>query len=153
MREIHVECLPDEALVKRLGMTAKFFTHHTGKSRMFFKLKYTSGVLAMVDEDPGSAKTSYERQLLFVTHQHGISFYKDGADNKIVVLKVKLEDWVISICKLAKVDVTKFNLPNRPNELHEVINQRLRNFERLIDYLLSINNPAIITLQNWLVEK
>ncbi len=61
MKPIHVECLPDEALVKKLGFTRKMVTHHAGKSRVFTNLKSVVNHLAMVDEDPGSPKSSYEK--------------------------------------------------------------------------------------------
>ena len=31
MKNIHVECLPDEYLVKKLGFTRKSITHHQGE--------------------------------------------------------------------------------------------------------------------------
>ena len=32
---IHVECLPDEALLKKLGFSRKEVEHHGGKSKVF----------------------------------------------------------------------------------------------------------------------
>jgi hypothetical protein len=64
MKQIHVECLPDEALIKRLGYTRKVVNHHASKARVFRKLKSVSNQLALVDEDPGSGKSDNEKKLI-----------------------------------------------------------------------------------------
>lgn len=150
MKQVHVECLPDEALVKKLGFTRKSVTHHTGKSRVFHKLKSSANQLGMVDEDPGSAKTPYETNLVFVEEAQGIKLYSDNSGNKIIVLKGKLEDWIISQCRISGINMQQFGLPTRPNDLHDVINQRIPKFETLIEQLIAIENGGIIQLRNWL---
>ena len=60
---IHVECKPDEALVGKLGFTKKQVEHHFGKSRVFAANKDLTDQVALVDEDPMSATTTYEDQL------------------------------------------------------------------------------------------
>jgi hypothetical protein len=148
MKEVHVECLPDEALVKKLGISKKQITHHSGKSRVFAKMKVSKKQIALVDEDPDSAKCSYEQGLNRISESFGIIEWKDKSDNRILVLKGKLEDWIIGTCKAAKVDLKKdFGLPDKPNDLHDVINTRMNNFEKLIGHLIKIENPAIILLK------
>ena len=147
---VHVECLPDETLVKKLGISRKMVNHHSGKSRVFNKLKTTNGEIAMIDEDPGSVKTTYENNLTFVQESFGIKVYKDNRNNKIIILSVKLEDWIIAACKTSNVNITKFGLPDRPNALHEIINHRLSGFEKLIDHLKKSENQCIDHLINLL---
>jgi hypothetical protein len=150
MGKVHVECLPDETLVKKLGVTRKMVNHHAGKSRVFSKLKTTYGEIAMVDEDPGSVKTDYEKNLIFIDNSHGIRVYKDERDNRILILNGKLEDWIIATCKTANINISLFGLPDRPNDLHGIINLRLSGFEKLIEHLKNDNNPGIILLMSLL---
>jgi len=150
MKEVHVECKPDEALIKKLGFNKNKITHHQGKSRVFSKLREPKNHLAVVDEDPGSIKTTYEQDLIFKKELHGIAFYLDNSGNKIFILKVKLEDWILNLCKQSKISIQNYGLPNDPNELHDVINQRIPAFEKLIDILLNENNEGIHQLKNWL---
>jgi hypothetical protein len=150
MKIVHVECLPDEALIRKLGFTRKDVLHHGGKSRVFNKLHKVSNQLAMVDEDPGSAKTSYQKKLAMVEEAQGIQLFSDKSGNKIIVLKGKLEDWIIATCKAAGVQLSDFSLPEKPNELHAVINQRIDKFENLIDHLLKNKNTGIYQLRSWL---
>jgi hypothetical protein len=150
MKKVHVECLPDETLVKQLGITRKMVTHHTGKSRVFNQMKTSRNEVALVDEDPVSAKTEYERNLKLEEELYGIKRYSDKHGNKVLILRAKLEDWLISVCVEATIDITKFGLPQSSNELHDVINQRLIGLQKLIAHLKKINNPALIQLQDWL---
>jgi hypothetical protein len=66
------------------------------------------------------------------------------------VLKVKLEDWVLAACHKSQIDITKFSLPGKPNDLHDVINNRLQYFEKLLDALLKADSPPILQLVTWL---
>lgn len=150
MKQVHVECKPDELFLSKLGFSKKSIVHHTGKSRVFHFLKKNKNQLAIVDEDPGSIKSSYERNLKFKEESHGIRYFVDQSGNKIFILTGKLEDWILEVCKKNKVKPSDFNLPDKPNELHEVINNRLNNFGRLIDLLLENECSSILQLKSWL---
>lgn len=150
MKHVHVECLPDEYLVKRLGIPRRNITHHQGKSRVFHVLSKNSNQVAMVDEDPGSVKTSYEKRLVFSEEIEGIKCYLDGRGNRILYLTGKLEDWVISVCRKEGTLMSSYGLPERPNDLHEIINHRLPNFEKLLTELVGKGSPALDALKNWL---
>lgn len=149
-RTIHVECKPDELLVSKLGFTRKLVTHHTGKSRVFHKLKQSHHTLALVDEDPGAPKTTYEKSLQWEQTINGIKCYIDLNGNKVAILTTKLEDRIVAVCKEDGIEVTKFGLPSKPNELHGVINQRLTKFAQLIEALLQSNSLAFRHLSEWL---
>lgn len=126
MKEIHVECKPDEIFARKLGFTRKMITHHPGKSRVFDKLSKSKNHLALVDEDPGSAKTTYQKSLNLIKDYEGIMFYADNSGNKVFILQGKLEDWIISTCKKYKIKLSDFNLPETQDELHDVINWKKR---------------------------
>ena len=150
---LHVECLPDETLVKKLGFTRKQVEHHDGKSRVFAALKKHQNQVALVDEDPGSSTTSYEDNLTTRESAFGITVKIDTkGHNRILILKVKLEDWIIAACSNSKIQISEFGLPSRPNELHDLINYRLPAFERLIDELLKRDNPNLLKLSEWLAK-
>ena len=150
MKQLLVECKPDELLVSKLGYTRKNLTHYQGKSRIFNKLKNSNDLIAMVDEDPGSIKTSYENTLQFVEEAEGISQFSDGAGNKVLVLKGKLEDWILDVCKRYKAKPADFGLPEKPNELHGEINHKLSHLGKLIDHLIKRKNPALLKLKSLL---
>ncbi|NJK86129.1 MAG: hypothetical protein HC906_09320 [Bacteroidales bacterium] len=136
MKQVHVECLPDELLVSKLGFIRKFVIHHQGKSRVFHSLCKGTSQLAMVDEDPGTVKTSYEKKLKFIDESEGIKLFMDKSDNKTIFLSGKLEDWIISVCKRYKIKPGSYSLPEDSDDLHEIINQGLTKFGNLLDDLI-----------------
>lgn len=150
MKHVHVECKPDEALVLQLGFPQKQITHHSGKARVFKSMREGKNELAMVDEDPGSAKTSYEKGLNLIRDEEGIKQYTDNSGNTIVVLKGKLEDWILAVCKKYRIDITTYGLPSNSSDLHDKINERLPGFVKLIQHLLQSKNKAILHLSNCL---
>jgi hypothetical protein len=149
---IHVECLPDETLVKVIVFATKKIIHHQGKSRVFAMICDRSNQIAVVDEDPDAPKHKYERELVLKAEEHGIKYYFDSKrKNKVFVLKVKLEDWIISICKKNNISLKDYGLPEKANDLHRIINYRLPAFEKLLNDLKS--NRAMATLIKWINEK
>lgn len=150
MKHIHIECLPDEYLVKKLGFTRKYITHHQGKSRVFHALKNKTDQLAMVDEDPGSIKTSYEKSLQFREEVEGIKYYTDASGNIVLFLNGKLEDWIVSVCKKGSIKLHRFGLPDKPDDLHDQINQKLTNFDRVLSELFNKKNRSLLKLKTWL---
>jgi hypothetical protein len=150
---IHVECIPDETLLKKLGFTKKQIQHHAGKTRVLAHICKNRNQLAMVDEDPQSVPNPYEQVLQFEKEAFGIKCCLDKKlNNKVLVLKPKLEDWIISACKKSNIDLDKFGLPVRGNGLHGVINNRLSAYERLLDDLLQKKSEYLFQLKDWLNE-
>jgi hypothetical protein len=148
---IHIECLPDETLLKKLGYTKNQVIHHQGKSRVFGKMKSLIDQVGLIDEDPMSTKHPYEQHLVAQESAHGITYLRDAQrNNKVFVLRVKLEDWIISACQASHVNAAHFGLPHRPSELHSVINSKINAFEKLLDELLTAKNPNLLTLASWL---
>ncbi|RXK83816.1 hypothetical protein [Filimonas effusa] len=82
---IHVECLPDETLLKKLGFTRKQIKHHFGKSRVFADLSKKGSQLALVDEDPGQAQPPYQKKLSLNIEKYGIRCYLDAQNNNRVL--------------------------------------------------------------------
>jgi hypothetical protein len=150
---IHIECLPDETLLKSLGYSKKELRHHQRKPRVFGDIRNKQGQIALVDEDPGSARHPYEKQLVKKQESHGVFKFRDELKgNTVLMLRVKLEDWIIDACKKSSIDIVTFGLPERPNDLHDVINNRLPAFQKLLSALTEVKNPSLSQLRNWLNE-
>jgi hypothetical protein len=145
--------LPDETLLKKLGFSRKQVEHHQGKSRVLAKIRSLTNQVGLVDEDPTSARHPYEHVLEKRDTINGVTYLTDPQKkNKVLVLQVKLEDWIIAACQKSQIDITTFGLPNRPNDLHSVLNYRIPAFEKLLDALLKAENPNLLILRSWLQE-
>lgn len=150
MKEVHVECYPDGLLVSKLGFTTKKIKHGFGKSRVLKKLSRSSGSLGLVDEDPGQSKHPYEKKLSEDKTSVNLKLFKDPNGNKIIELKVKLENWILNACTESKINPAQFNLPADPHKLHIIINSKLKNYGDLLDELIRRNNTSLATLKSWL---
>ncbi len=155
MERIYVECKPDKALVKKLGFTQKEIYDAGDKSRVYYRLQKGRNLIAIVDEDPNPTTTismyPYEKRLERVSEQYGMVLFCDiSRNNKIIVLKGMLENWLIQVCKSEKIDITKFGLSNKCSQLHDEINRRLPAYEKLLDHLLENENKALLKLKEWL---
>ncbi len=149
--EIHIECAPDEALLRKIGFTKKQIKHHAGKSRIFGTIEKLNNQIALVDDDPGQVKHRYEDKLILQKKEDGVSYFLDShLNNKVIVLKVKLEDWIITSCKKRNINLETFGLPDKPNRLHSVINNRLPAFNKLLNDLKQIERSPLTTLEKYI---
>lgn len=153
MREILVECYPDAHLVQKIGFTKKYIRHCFGKANVLNQASKKENILALVDEDPESAKHPHQQKMKVVDKFDGINHYKDNSNNNIFELKIKLEDWIISVCKISKIKLSDFGLSDEPDRLHKEINQKLDNFDKLLDFLIEKQNPVLLKLREWLTNE
>lgn len=151
---IYLECNPDELLCKKLGIPKKFTKHHNDKGRIVRYLIRQNHHLGLVDEDPGAGKPSAmdkfkeEEAIKF-----GIRQYIDLNKNKLIVVCPRLEGWLIDVCKKNKVDIAKFNLPVNEEKLHNEINSKLKELDKLLSHLLAIKSPELLYLKSLLSNK
>ena len=154
---IFVECKPDAKLVRRLtSLPKRQVVHHKGKYELCKRLEARHNTVGVIDEDPtAAAQPSYLAKLALSEEfeQAGINVFADPArDNRLVVLRPKLEDWVLAAAQECDLDVRnkEIALPNNARRLHRVINANLQKFERLLDALETRNAPRLKALQQLL---
>jgi hypothetical protein len=154
MVEIVVECNPDEALVKILGYTRKMITHQPSKGQVINYLQKNPSALGIVDEDPDSARPSYFSKFTMETNdQFGIeSYYISKLGTRLIVIKPRLEEWVLRQAKEVMIDVKQHSFIDNGNELHKVINTRIPRFEGLIKEMMDKKSKGLIHLKS-LIDK
>lgn len=149
MADIAIECKPDEALVKSLGFSKKQITHSANKGDVFRFLEKNSASVGIVDQDPGSANPSYFQKFTLIESKNNIDYYiYKKNNNKLIVIKPRLEEWIIRETKSAGVDIDKFSLPDSAHQLHKVINTKLPKFEDLLSTLISKESIALNYLKH-----
>ncbi|MGA0559206.1 hypothetical protein ACO2Q8_21285 [Larkinella sp. VNQ87] len=153
MRQIFLECKPDEALVRRLGFPRRLVKHHNDKGKVCNVLTKTEATIGMVDEDPNTTQPRYLTTLTRLNEEslYNLAVYVDEqSKNKVIVVCPRLEEWILGITSQHAVKISQFGLPDKANKLHDIITTRLQKFEDLIDYLVDIKSPAILHLQRLL---
>lgn len=148
---IYLECNPDELLCKMLGVPKKQTKHHNDKGRICNYLVRQNGEIGLVDEDPhATPPTSIASFTKSGNRTHAIDVLTDKKGNKLVVLCPRLEGWLLYTCKQNGLDIKFFNLSEKENRLHNEMNSKLRELEKLLSHLLKIKAPEILYLQSLL---
>lgn len=137
---IFIECKPDEALLKSLGVTKKRVDHRGNKPEVCKALEKNNNSKGLIDEDPWSVQPSYMDRLYITQNlkeDMGIVVFSDEKENIVIMLCPRLEEWILSVAKECKVDIRKYGLPDDPEKLHGVVNLNLKKFHVLLDDLKS----------------
>lgn len=155
MIEIVVECNPDEALVKKLGYTRKMVTHQSSRGEVINYLQKNPSAIGIVDDDPGAAKPTYFSKFsLDSNEQLGIESYSIAkVGTRLIVIKPRLEEWVLKHANALKIDLKQHSIPDNGNELHKVINTKIPRFENLIKEMIELKCPALTHLKSLIDKK
>jgi hypothetical protein len=146
---IRIECNPDEAMLLALGVSKRNIIHNRGKSQIFDFLIKNTKCICLVDEDPLSPHHYYEKELTLVGEDHNVMYYTDSKrKNTVFILKPRLEEWFINLCKLHNIDLNKEGLSDNPGTLHEILNEKTETFQQVLKKLLKKNDPALKHLQS-----
>ena len=139
MKTIYVECKPDFTLVRTITkIPKKHIIHAGGKSEICRKLEKQQNCTGLIDEDPLSIRPPYIEKMEIVDNllQHELKvLYDTSRGNYLVVLRPRLEEWILKAAQEASTDVRKYGLPDDAGKLHQEINANLDKFERLIENL------------------
>lgn len=155
MREIALECNPDEVLAKALGYTRKRIVHQPSNSEVINYLRKNPGTIGLVDEDSGSVKppffTKFQRE---TSEKFRVeSFSIPSSNTRLIIIKPRLEEWILECATRSEIDPRQFSFPDNGHELKKVINHRLRQFEKMVKALIEKHNPALLHLRELINRK
>ena len=74
-------------------------------------------------------------------------FHIPKRGTRVVVIKPRLEEWILKHVALSNVDLQKYSLPGNPRKLHKIINPRLAKFENMVKEMLKRDSKALIHLK------
>jgi len=121
--EVLVECYPDAALLRALGVPRKQLLHFGGKYELVKKLKERAHDLGMIDEDPGKGQPPQDmgsyRQTDSAEGLHLLTRQGSGGQ-RLVIVCPKLEDWLIDRAKSSGIRPEDYGLPSDPDHLHSI---------------------------------
>jgi len=151
--KVVVECNPDEILVKALGLGRKEVRHQGNKGDVCNYLEKEGAKIGMVDEDPGSAQPKYLNSFELLEEKFEVrKLLNKKLDQIILIIKPRLEEWILSQCMKSKVNPRDFNLPADAKGLKKVINLKLNKFNDLVIKLKEVENPGLSYLQSIINE-
>lgn len=153
---IYIECIPDEVLVRLLtGLPKRQIVHeYKGKAEILKRLSGQTDRRAMVDEDPHSVVPPYLGRMSVSSNRPslGLRIYDDPARrNRVIVLRPKLEDWILATARDSDIDARDFGLFDNPERLHRHINADIVKFERMLTALADTSSRRLQALRELLL--
>lgn len=146
----HVECHPDERLLRTLGVPRKEIKHWRDKGRVCKHVQKTNGVLGLIDEDPAKTQPSLFKHIRPNFYpRYGLKVY-DIETSRLIVLCPRLEEWIVQAAKEAGVKMAHFGLPENGDDLHDKVLQRLESFGQLVEELQKRGSPHLQQLKRLL---
>ncbi|MBX2914354.1 MAG: hypothetical protein KF856_03670 [Cyclobacteriaceae bacterium] len=135
---IYYECHADRAFLEGLGFGSSELNknHRFGRSRVLATVQEKVNSDALIDEDPFKGRDDFLKKLLkecVIYQDNALIYCKDKNENKIIILRPDLENFVLVVAKDLRVDLLKeFKLPKNFDDLHDLLrveknsNARLR---------------------------
>ena len=149
--KLFLECDNDETLAKCLGIKANEIEHCKGRTRVCSKLSKKRNVKGLVDENPGTALTTYLSKLSIIENKHNIIYCLDkNLNNRVIILQPDIEGWLSNVCKKEKIKLNQYGLPDNLKELPQIIKLRRNKFETLVKSMQTKKIEGIIYLKKLL---
>ena len=153
----YIECYADETLISFIlrKLNLRVMLIHAGNKSGVLKQLSKRKAFGLVDEDPmapqGIITKDFREEMVDETLQ--VKICRNSRGSRLIILCPCLEDWLLRICRLSKVDISKYGLPGESRELHKVVNQKRRNLETLLEVLYSKSKIFLkfITLLNRII--
>lgn len=150
-RMIIVECNPDQALVRALGIPRRDVQDAGNKGNICNRLIRGERLIGLMDEDPQATQPRYFKELQPVNERHRVRVLQDPRRAHLVLLLCpRLEEWILAIATGMGMNVEDWNLPSDAKELHKIRNDRLPQFENLVRELDRRGSEALSFLKAWL---
>jgi len=158
---IIVECYNDKELVHRIGFPGYQVEHESGKSKVLGKVEQEQKAVGIIDEDPSVGPTPYleEYNEKGVVGKLKLLIRKDDDGKRVIRRAIEispyLEGWLYEVAKRNRISPKKFDLPDDPEELHNLPLRRGKNFQNYRSFLIELNRAGdheINTLKEWITE-
>lgn len=148
LKKIIVECKPDEVLAKSLGCNKKEIAHQPNKGEVCNLLIKSNILIAIIDEDPNSHQPNLLSKFKLIEEKFDIrKMYLRSESKTILVIKPRLEEWILKRCRLSGINPKAYYLPSNNKEFKDVLNYQLGKFELLVDGLLQKKDEGLLYLR------
>lgn len=152
--KIAVECYPDEAVLRALGVPRKQLLHEARKGEVFNWLKKNAGAVGMVDEDPASAQprdlSSYQQRE--AAEGLRLLIRRGNSRQRLIIVCPRLEEWLMQRARVCGVDPQQYYLPDTPKGLHDIPRYELKDgFPRFLADLSS-RDKGMGVLRQWILQ-
>ena len=152
---VFVECYPDEALLRALGVPRKQVRHERCKGEVIKKVRKFGSAIGLVDQDPASAQPRDLANYEEVQSAAGLRLLaRRGNDQqRIILVCPRLEEWLIERAGAIGVRTEDYGLPADARRLHSTARyDEKTGFRRFLDELIA-RDKAMHPLRQWVLPQ
>lgn len=150
--KVLVECYPDTALVRFLGIPRKQILHERSKGNVINRLRGLPDAVGIVDEDPASGQHRDLANYQVVKAAEGLRLLArpGGRGQKLIVLCPRLEEWLMQRAKVCGIDPKDHHLPGTARALHRIPRYDQKDGNRSFIEELTMRDPrGMGLLRQW----
>ena len=151
---ILVECYPDEALLRALGVSKKLLRHERCKGEVVKRVRKFDCATGLIDEDPASAQPRDLDNYKQVQAAEGLRLLarRNDKNKRLIIVCPRLEDWLIERAKSSGIQPEDHGLPTDPDRLHGIPRyEQKEGFCRFLAELIDRDNGMHL-LRRWIFE-
>ena len=152
--KVFVECYPDAALIRSLGITKKQLFHERCKGEVIKQVFKSDSAIGLIDEDPASAQPRELSNYKQIQSEEGLKLLARNNDKnkKLIIVCPRLEEWFIDRAKSSGIQPKDYGLPDDPDRLHSISRYDKREgFKRFLAELKE-KDQGMKLLQQWLFK-
>ncbi|UCF17262.1 MAG: hypothetical protein JSW59_07330 [Phycisphaerales bacterium] len=153
--KILVECYPDAAILRVLGVPRRQLSHQRCKGEVVKRVLRVVCSTGLIDEDPGSGQPRHLNNYKQVQADEGLRLlaHRDDRSRRLIVVCPKLEDWLIGRARSSGIQPEDYGLPGDPDRLHAIPRyERKEGFRRFLAELKE-RDSGIRLLRRWILEQ
>ena len=153
--KVLVECYPDAALVRILGVTKKLLRHERCKGEVVKRVHKFGNATGLIDEDPASAQPRDLDNYNQMQAGEGLRLLarKDNKNKRLILICPRLEEWLLKRAGISNIKPENYSLPANPNRLHSIA--RYDTKDGFQEFLLKLKeqDKGMHLLRQWILEE
>ena len=153
--KVLVECYPDAALVRTLGVSKKQLRHERCKGEVVKRVHKFGNATGLIDEDPTSAQPRNLENYKQMQAGEGIQLLirRDDKNKRLIIICPRLEDWLIDRAKSSGIRIEEYGLPSNPDCLHSIPRyEQKEGFRRFLAELTK-QDKGMQLLRRWILAE
>ena len=151
---ILVECYPDAALLRALGVPRKQLCHERCKGEVVKRVLKLGCAIGLIDEDPLSAQPRDLDNYREVQAGEGLRLLarRDDKNKRLIIVCPRLEEWLIQRARSSGVKPEEHRLPTDPDRLHSIPHyEREKGFRHFLEELIE-RDRGMRLLRQWILQ-
>jgi hypothetical protein len=153
--KVLVECYPDAALLRALGVPRKQIDHQSCKGEVVKRMLKSDCATGLIDEDPSSAQPRDLNNYKEEQAAEGLRLLarRDDKNKRLIIVRPRLEDWLIARARSVGVKPEEYGLPSDPDRLHSIPRYEQNDGFRRFLVELKERDKGMHLLRRWILEE